>query len=575
MLPPPDPVAVTDLWSLHADPSRLAAAAGAWRAFAGVVRDGHAALDQRAAALRGDRWSGDAADAYHQHRTKLGGDLGGAAALADTIAGELDAAAALLRRGQDLLADAWARVHLPASHSGDTVTFHPHRDADLALVDAAVQEAVDIRADVDRELPAHRAAFEATLAEWTRISGDWARVAQGVDDGWRLPPEAAGGVSWIVDGDSVVLNTGTGNDTVAVRVDPKTGEQVVTVNGRDYRFPATAALTVRTGEGNDTVTVASGTRVALTLIGGEGDDRLQGGRGDDVILGLDGRDYLEGGAGDDVVHAGAGNDVIYALSGDDRVRGGEGDDYLDGGHGRDDIYGGAGRDVLSGGQDADTLDGGAGDDTVYSGFGRDAVLASGGSDKTLTVELRDVGSYIRVEGSPEFVERVQSDLDMLRGSPRGQLMLANLQQANDASKGWFYGGDGLTISEYTAGNNSMAHDTRGWFFHHHPSIEYAPSVDIAGGPPVAVLYHEMAHVFDYEHGTSAAGTYDDRGDPDVLPDGTGVPNQERQAVGLPIDDDHDPRTPTRVDPLHPFDYTENGLRDEMGVARRATYGRGR
>jgi hypothetical protein len=586
MRPPFDPVTVDDLWSLRADPPRLVVAAGAWRALSARVRDARGHIDQRAVALRADRWSGDTAETYHRHRERLGGDLEGAATLADTLAGELDATAGLLRRGQDLLADAWARIAVPVSRAGGTVTFHPRRDADLALVDAAVREATAIRGDVDRELPAHRVVFEDTIAGWSRIAGDWARVAQGIDDGWRLPAEAGAGVLWIVDGDRVVLDTGTGNDTVFVRLDPKTGEQVVSVNGRDYRFAGSTVLTVRTGEGNDTVSVASGTRVALTLISGEGDDRVNGGWGDDVILGLDGRDHLEGGPGNDTVHAGAGDDVVYALSGDDRVRGGEGDDYLDGGHGRDDIDGGAGRDVLSGGQDDDTLDGGADDDTVYNGFGRDAVLASGGADTayaqpddavasgvhTVTVQLADVGSYIRVEGSPEFVERVQSDLEMLRGSPRGQLMLGDLQQVHEASKGWFYGGDGLTISEYTAGNNSMAYDDRDWLFHHHPAIAYAPAVDVAGGPPVAILYHEMAHIFDFEHGTSADGTYHDAAHPDLMPDGSGAPNRERQAVGLPFDDDGDPSTPTRIDPLHPFAYTENGLREEMGVKPRTSYG---
>jgi hypothetical protein len=306
-----------------------------------------------------------------------------------------------------------------------------------------------------------------------------------------------------------------------------------------------------------------------------------------VILGLDGRDHLEGGPGNDTIHAGAGNDVVYALSGDDRVRGGEGDDYLDGGHGRDDIDGGAGRDVLSGGQDADTLDGGAGDDTVYSGFGRDRVLASAGADTAfaqpddavdanthvVTVQLTDVGSYIRVEGSPEFVERVQSDLETLRASPTGQLMLGNLQLADDASKGWFHGGDGLTITEFT-GNNSTASDDRDWLFHHHPAIEYSPTVDVAGGPPVVILYHEMAHIYDFVNGTSADGTYQDPAHPDLMPDGSGVPNRERQAVGLPIDDDGDPSTPKRIDRLHPLQYTENGLREEMGVPLRRWYGHG-
>ncbi|MFD0593358.1 M91 family zinc metallopeptidase [Catellatospora coxensis] len=51
-----------------------------------------------------------------------------------------------------------------------------------------------------------------------------------------------------------------------------------------------------------------------------------------------------------------------------------------------------------------------------------------------------------------------------------------------------------------------------------------------------------------------------------------VPDRERVAVGLPIDDDGDPTTPERLDPHHPYPLTENALRDELGVSGRQTYG---
>lgn len=58
------------------------------------------------------------------------------------------------------------------------------------------------------------------------------------------------------------------------------------------------------------------------------------------------------------------------------------------------------------------------------------------------------------------------------------------------------------------------------------------------------------------------------------PDGTriGAPNDERVAVGLPIDHDDDPETPHRLDPRHPYAYTENALREEMGLLSRSRYG---
>lgn len=66
-------------------------------------------------------------------------------------------------------------------------------------------------------------------------------------------------------------------------------------------------------------------------------------------------------------------------------------------------------------------------------------------------------------------------------------------------------------------------------------------------------------------------------DPDRItgPDGTLVdtPNDERAAVGLPIDHDANPATPRQIDPNHPYELTENALRDELGLPRRRRYGR--
>ena len=95
-------------------------------------------------------------------------------------------------------------------------------------------------------------------------------------------------------------------------------------------------------------------------------------------------------------------------------------------------------------------------------------------------------------------------------------------------------------------------------------------LDIPGGrldgPPVAVLYHELAHIYDYVNDTSAPDAYE--GD-DILNHGTD--NDERQAAGLPIDHDNDPSTPEKIDPDHPLEYTENGLREEMGAPHRDHY----
>ena len=72
-------------------------------------------------------------------------------------------------------------------------------------------------------------------------------------------------------------------------------------------------------------------------------------------------------------------------------------------------------------------------------------------------------------------------------------------------------------------------------------IEYQTDLDnLYDGPPITVLYHELAHVYDYAHGTGRGRLH--------RPGQPGVDNAERVAVGLPIDHDKDPSTPDQLDP---------------------------
>ena len=93
-----------------------------------------------------------------------------------------------------------------------------------------------------------------------------------------------------------------------------------------------------------------------------------------------------------------------------------------------------------------------------------------------------------------------------------------------------------------------------------------------GRPPVVTLFHELAHVYDFTHGTTNGQPYNGASGRDVDGYGNPVANFERQATGLPIDDDGDPATANRIDPRHPVELTENGLRAEMHLANRDTYG---
>ena len=576
----PPEVTVTDHWSLGQD--GYARAAAAWRALAtgsqSWQRDWSARADQVLAT-----WSGETATTYAGHRTAIEGGLGGCARLALRISEALQACADAVDSARNRLSDQFRAVQAAfgaRAGAGGSVRLSLRAPADAAGVQAAVAQALRLRGALSKTLAEQARIIAATVPEWEAVARSWRAAATGAPT-FAAPAEGAG-TQVIQAGDTVVISTGSGDDKVSVHVDTATGEQIVTANGGQWRFPADAALVVRTGEGDDTVTVAPGTSVRLTLVGGDGADELHGADGADVLVGLAGNDYLSGGSGDDGISGGIGDDTVYGLSGEDRISGGEGRDFLDGGDGRDDVSGDEGADVVSGGSGDDRLTGDDGADVLYTGRGADTVDGGGDGDiayhgkdasltsveRAVTVELADLPAQIRVEGSAEFAERVRADLELLAASPTGQQMLAAL----DAG---LTGRDTLTIREWAEENAAATADVstdRG----KQRAIDYNPGYNTFLGdtPPVVVLYHEMAHQYDFVNGTVLPGRHEDMTQPDrvqVGPISLGVPKAERQAVGLPVDHDLDPGTPLRIDPRHPLVYTENGLRTELTWQLRARY----
>jgi uncharacterized protein YukE len=130
--------------------------------------------------------------------------------------------------------------------------------------------------------------------------------------------------------------------------------------------------------------------------------------------------------------------VISTGSGDDEVR-----VWADPATGEQIVASGTGRWRFAAGTDL-VVRTGSGDDTVVVAPGTHVRLTVIGADATdddgrsVTVQISDLSRHIRIEGTPEFTERVQADLDLLRSSPTGQSMLT--------------GRDTLTIREYADHN---------------------------------------------------------------------------------------------------------------------------
>jgi Ca2+-binding RTX toxin-like protein len=83
------------------------------------------------------------------------------------------------------------------------------------------------------------------------------------------------------------------------------------MDGASVSFPQTSVrrINIDAGDGNDVV--ANQTKLASTILGGNGNDKLTGGSGNDSI------------------DAGAGNDTVNGEGGDDKFAGGDGNDVLE------------------------------------------------------------------------------------------------------------------------------------------------------------------------------------------------------------------------------------------------------
>lgn len=601
-------------WELGGDPGTCELTAVAWRALGDQAAGCADRLTSGTRGLLAGEWTGEARDSFAGHLRRLLGDLDDARTEAYHTAEQVDGLASVLSTYQEALDSARLAImrrvlsHREGSLFDGDIVFSPRDQHDVDAVKAAVDEAGAIREEFDRALVDYANRFSSAV--WSEIRARWTDVVTGAAYPFTVPGEATGTRVVVVDG-AVVISTGPGADRVSVDINPVTGEILVRVNGAWHVWPAGTPITVRTAGGGDVITVAKHVDVDLVLLGGDGHDRIRagggrdtvlGGYGGDDLLGGDGDDYLTGGHGVDYVDGqgggdrlsgGHGNDHLYGLGDADYLSGGEGRDYLEGGKGDDIVDGGAGTDVVSGGRGDDGLRGGAGNDVLYAGRGNDTIDGGGGMADTayrqtgdrvenaagVRVEVTSDGGFIRITGSPEFVERVTADLDMLRASPTGQQMLAELDDIRDPDP--LPGARELFIGELGAENGAAIpqdavnaigsiYDLPGIPNPANPGavILYNPShtFDSTGGTPVVVLYHEMAHVRSYFNGNA-----------DFLPIEAGKPDAgtmriERQAVGLPyLDHDGDPRTPDRTDAEQPPQFTENGLRQELGLPRRSSY----
>ena len=113
-------------------------------------------------------------------------------------------------------------------------------------------------------------------------------------------------------------NADTAN-RVVLRVTTSQRESTIAaiINGQRRHFSRRALSAIKVIGGNlaDTVAVASGVRLPVTIEGKGGNDVLTGGSGHDTIRGGPGNDIIRGGAGNDYIDGGEGKNALYGGSG--------------------------------------------------------------------------------------------------------------------------------------------------------------------------------------------------------------------------------------------------------------------
>lgn len=174
-------------------------------------------------------------------------------------------------------------------------------------------------------------------------------------------------------------------DEVTLSDDPIAGDGVSRLASVSTSTPVsflapTASLTMKAGDGDDTLTLAAVDSLfaaSVSVLGENGNDLLD-------ASALTFNVSLQGDAGADTLKGGAGNDDLNGNSENDSINGGDGNDTIQGGAGNDVLVGAAGNDSVLGQGGNDTITGGLGNDALDGGTGTGDLLLDG-NDANLTL----------------------------------------------------------------------------------------------------------------------------------------------------------------------------------------------
>jgi Ca2+-binding RTX toxin-like protein len=228
------------------------------------------------------------------------------------------------------------------------------------------------------------------------------------------------------------IPTGTGYANSLSNASVVDSGATITVNAplyADYTWNSanrTAAVSIQTFSGDDTVTT------------GSGNDTISTGGNNDIVNSGGGNDTIDLGAHDDIAYAGSGNDTVF------------------GREGLDQIFGEAGDDSINGGASNDVLDGGDGIDTAsYAGATAGvtvSLLLQGTAQNTIAAGWDTLTNFENLSGSAYADTLTGNDAANILSGSEGNDVLSGLGGADTLSGGngddTIDGGDGVDMATY-------------------------------------------------------------------------------------------------------------------------------
>ncbi len=360
----------------------------------------------------------------------------------------------------------------------------------------------------------------------------------------------------------------TGQDSVSNIIDKNYTDKPSTIKldtDTDNFITTTGSSNITVGDGNNNIQ------------NNKGNSYIKAGNGNNIIISSgninniqvgDGNNYIEGGSDNDNILVGNGDNVIYGLNGNDTIVAGNGNNYIDGGNNDDTIIAGEGKNIIAGGLGNDKITATGVDGTIIDDSNGENINAEENNiilyDSESTTSL---GNSVVSYGSKQFRQRIQSDLEVFRGTQTGRKLLFELDQSGKTTTiEETYKQNGFANiynpndngKQYVKPNGTRGEGANAW-------IEFNPAFNgPANGRPVNVLFHELTHAYNITTGTMANGNINENG--------LELKAGEHQAVGLELKDfppvEHPDGT---VSASNPKGISENDFRTEIGIENRKAY----